>query len=144
MAARALPHWKLKRSLTKSDIVQFCVELSELFSVEFQTEYKFRPLSRVEGGIECYKWPGRGTNEYKQIRFSDFTMECPWPDPVPDNWLEEWTSEPEKDSVIVKHMIYNICYRRAEKHNIVFDTYTEWKRTEKSLLKKYMQDADMI
>jgi len=140
----ALLKWKLKRSLTKSDLVQFCLELSELFSTKFQAEYKFRPLSRVEGGIECYIWPGRRSDEYKQIRFSDFTWECPWPDPVPDNWQEEWTSKSEKGSVIVEQTIYNIWYRRTETHNIVFDTYTKWKKVEQLLLKKYMQNLNVI
>jgi len=138
----ALLNWKVKRSLTKSDIVQICVELSKLFSMEFKTEYKFRPLCRVEGGIECYVWPGRGTHEYKQIRFSDFCG--PWPRTVPNNWQEEWTGEAEKDTVIVKQTICDIFNRGTNKQNIAFNTHTEWKRGEKSLLKKYMQYASVI
>jgi len=157
-----MPSWKLKRSLTKGDLVQFCLDLSELFSSEFQAEYRFRPLSRCEGGIECHVWPGKRDGQYKQVRWVfDFSG---WENWVPTDWREAWASEAERDKVIVKHLRHVYTEKDlpdcAEKHRAKFvkqmnsrqtanrmwfkGTDTKWKTKERLLLMKYMKEAGVL
>jgi len=154
-----MPSWKLKRSLTKGEFVKICLDLSELFSNEFQADYKFRPLSRCEGGIECHVWPGKCDGQYKQVRL-DFGH-WPW---VPQDWRQAWASEAERDNVAVMHATYvwtdrdlPHCSERyrakyvrmmntRERHNRLWfkATDTKWKGAEQALMKMYLKDAGVI
>lgn len=96
-----MPSYKMKRSLTKGDIANICLDLSKMFEEEFGGEHKFRPLSRLEGGIQYYDWPGRLPGQDKHVRWTFYFGH--W-DSVPMNWGQEWLSDEEKDKVVVQHL----------------------------------------
>jgi len=157
-----MPTWKLKRSLTKGDLVKFCLDLSELFSSEFQAEYRFRPLCRVDGGIDCHVWPGKRGMQWKQIRWVyDFGG---WENGVPGDWREAWASDVERDKVVVRHLsrvyteedlpncpekyrakIAKKMNNRQTPNKIGFrGTDTKWTRAEQRLVRRYMLEAGVI
>jgi len=131
--------WRTKRTLTKGDIAKFCSELSELFSSNFHGEYKFRPLRRCEGGIECNMWPGRRPKHYKQIRFHHLLGI--WPKKIETDWPEVWASAYEKD-IPVAFDNSQIYERRRPPCDIC--TVIPWNSAERVLLKRYMLEANVL
>ena len=154
-----MPSYKIKRSLTKGDIVDICYELSSVFEVEFKSKYKFRPLDRVEGGIECYEWPGMLPGQVsKQVRFHHIFGSL---FPVPTNWEQEWVSENEKDKVVVQHLRkvwtaedlpnhpenkgehWAKWFNKREQRNELYfrDIHTKWTKKERVLMVKFLREV---
>jgi hypothetical protein len=101
----------LQCDITKNDIYQICQDLECAFHlVLHEDNYKFVPLKRLEGGIECICWPKRKQNESKQIKFTCKQIKWPW---ITAKWKKEWKGNNE---IIVNKLGGNnknnkLCFR---------------------------------
>ena len=148
----------MKRSLTRGDIVGICLELSKLFEENFGGEHKFRPLKRIEGGVEYFSWPGKREQQCKEIKCILYWGAWPW---VQSDWEQAWLTDEQKDCVAVSHQEHvwtteQFPYgsekskerfvkilNNTERRNMLWLKHldTRWKKKEVALIRKYLKDT---
>ena len=134
-------YFDLDKDLTKSCIVQLCVQLEQALG----DGYKVEPLRRCEGGFDVTEWPGKGEEEYKQIRFHIQAHPWPW---VPSDWKESWYSA-DCDIAVKKfkypEFIHGQRWRmRNPKSYIFFHSCSVWLQNEKKKIKTCLEDHGII
>ncbi len=94
----------IQKNMTKADIAGICLQACR----EFGEEYDFKPLDRVEGGIDCVNWPDRKPNQHKSVRFPLNLNHC-WPQPTPTNWHQTWldSASPTNDVVFRVSLVHH-------------------------------------
>ena len=143
----------MDKDLTKDCVIQLCGQLEQALG----EGYKVEPLRRCEGGFDVTEWPGKGEEEYKQLRLGNGAIHWPW---VAEDWgtqwrscgselavakysdsklYEEWKCEKEKARYLRRF------FKRAHRNQIVFKTTnTKWSTKERLKVRDCLQQHGVI